>query len=541
MNDEFIVNGLKFNVGEYSNSVEEAIHKAKTDRLVERVWGRDHTLWKPGPEEISNRLGWLDIAERMRTEIPALQNFVEAVKSNHIDRVLLLGMGGSSLAPELFSQMFGGHQGLVLSVLDSTDPGAVLEKERSHDPTNTLYIASSKSGSTVETSSFFRYFYNRALTTLGAAEVGKHFVAITDPGSDLAKIGGDLGFRHIFLADPNIGGRYSALSHFGLVPAALVGVDLDRLLTSTEKMAELCKEKTLTNNPGAMLGLAIGTLALKGRDKVSFRLPEEKQSFEDWVEQLIAESTGKEGKAILPIVREPALDDKAYGNDRVFISLEAIRKSPQIELEWKDDYEIGAQFFLWEFATAVAGYVLGINPFDQPNVESAKNQARTLIEGYKKSGKLPNEESEKSSWSTIERFINGGQTGDYIALQVYAAPNSELSNAIQLLRSVLSRRTHLATTFGYGPRFLHSTGQLHKGDRGNGLFIQFITPASKKEVPTPAEAGKGSSDLSFGLLKTAQALGDAQALRAAGRRVLSLEIEGDPIKAINALITEASR
>lgn len=540
MKVEFEVEGIKFNVAGYSSVLETAIQKTETDELVDRIWGRDHTLWKPAPNEISNRLGWLDIAERMRAEVTMLQDFVEFVKADGIDRVLLLGMGGSSLAPELFSNFFGHEGNLKFSVLNSTDPEAILEKEGAHDPAKTLFIVSSKSGGTAETSSFFKYFYNKALGKLGPDNVGSHFVAITDPGSGLRKTGMQLGFRHVFLADPNIGGRYSALSHFGLVPAALIGVDLDRLLSSAEKMAELCKKPNVAKNPGAMLGLVLGTLALHGHDKATFILPDAKASFGDWVEQLIAESTGKEGKGILPVVREPQLTDADFGNDRVFIALEDGGKSPKIRIEWKDDIDIGAQFFLWEFATAVAGYVLEINPFDQPNVESAKVQAHTLVERYKKSGKLPNTKSNKLNWPAIEKFLQQSKQGDYIALQIYAAPSPQLTKAVQQLRMKLSRRTRLATTFGYGPRFLHSTGQFHKGDGGNGLFVQLVTSAPKGDVAIPNEAGQTASDLTFGVLKAAQALGDAQALHEAGRRMIAFESEGALAEEVNAIVAEAS-
>jgi glucose-6-phosphate isomerase len=538
MNNEFKVEGLKLNLGDNAGFLESAIKKANQDQLVKRIWERDHTVWKPSPDEISNRLGWLDIAARMRAEIPALRKLTDSVSNDGMDRVLLLGMGGSSLAPELFSQFFAGN-GLKLTVLDSTDADAVREKEEAHEPSRTLYIVSSKSGGTTETHSFFKYFYNKALAKLGQTETGKHFIAITDPDSNLAKIGEKLNFRHAFLADPNIGGRYSALSHFGLVPAALIDADLDRLLASADRMAELCRFEDTAKNPGALLGLVLGNLALLGRDRATFTLPPDKAAFGDWVEQLIAESTGKEGKGILPVVREPKLKTADYGEDRVFISNDGNSKLPQIEILWQEDYELGGQFFLWEFAIAIAGYVSGINPFDQPNVESAKIQARDLVATYQKTKSLPKGDRQKLSWSAIQKFVKNGKVDGYIALQAYAKPNTILTNCLDQLRSVLSHQTKLATTFGYGPRFLHSTGQLHKGDSGKGLFIQFITPPPKPDLPIPKEYGDVTSDLGFGILKLAQALGDAQALRRAGRAVLSFEIPGDPVEAMQQLLKEA--
>ncbi len=540
MMNDFSLNGFKFRLGGFSSSVESAIKKAEGEDLVNRIWARDYTVWKPAPDEITNRLGWLDIATRMRAEAPVLRQFAGLAKADGIEKVLLMGMGGSSLAPEMFSKLFAKKEGLKLSVLNSTDPGAVREKEKHHDPSRTLYIVSSKSGGTVETSSFFKYFYTKAVAKLGVLEVGKHFVAITDPRSGLASTSEKLKFRKLFLADSEIGGRYSALSHFGLVPAALIGVDLDRLLASAEEMAARCKEKDVAKNPGALLGLSLGVLALKRRDKATFDIPDEMGSFGDWVEQLIAESTGKEGKGILPVVREPKLDDKDYGNDRVFISVDDIEKQPQIQIELSPE-NLGGQFFVWEFAIAVAGYVLGINPFDQPNVESAKVQTRELVTTYQKSKTLPKNDLQPITWPTIQKFTGQSQAGDYIALQAYMKPSAELANTFEALRSALSHKTKLATTFGYGPRFLHSTGQLHKGDACNGLFIQFITKPPSDDLSIPNEAGKDGSDLDFGVLKFAQALGDGQTLLKAGRRILSLEIQDEPLREIKALLKEAKQ
>lgn len=541
MTDEIKVAGLRLRLGEYSSAVADAINKAKADRLVSRIWKHDHTLWNPDPTEIDNRLGWLDVADRMRAEIPALEEFTAKAKADGLTHALLLGMGGSSLAPELFSKVFGGSR-LKLSVLDSTDPDAVRAKADEHDPKNTVYIVSSKSGGTIETSSFFKYFYNQALEKLGKEQAGSHFVAITDPGSGLAETGEQYGFRQVFLADPNIGGRYSALSHFGLVPAALIGVDLEKLIASALRMSELCKDENVEQNPGAMLGLAMGSLALGGRDKITFRLPDSAASFADWAEQLIAESTGKLGKGILPVAGEPLLDAADYGIDRVFVyaEKETIGDDPCIILEWKDKYDLGGQFFLWEFATAVAGYVLEINPFDQPNVESAKIQAKKLVDEYKKKGALSRGKIEPLSADALNKFLKKAKQGDYIALQAYAASTEDLNKALQTLRAKVTKHYRLATTLGYGPRFLHSTGQLHKGDAGNGLFIQFVT-TTQQVVPIPNEAGSTESEIAFGILKVAQALGDAQALREARRRVISFEVGGDLTSAVNLLTSELEK
>ncbi|MCW5878055.1 MAG: hypothetical protein KIS80_04225 [Anaerolineales bacterium] len=515
---------ITLDLGNYRAAYEHTLDKARAERVVERIWQRDHTLWAPQPDEISNRLGWLDIAERMQAEVPDLQAFAAEAQAAGFRRALILGMGGSSLAPELYADLFGGGDGLAVSILDSTDPAAVLAAEDAHPPSETLYIVSSKSGGTVETFSFFKYFYNRALETLGGDQAGSHFVAITDPGSGLAQTAEQYGFRRTFLADPTIGGRYSALSHFGLVPATLTGADLNGLLASAQAMAKRCQTADPADNPGARLGLALGALALAGKDKLTLRLPARRAGLGDWVEQLIAESTGKRGHGILPVVGEPVLSQ--YGEARAFVQFNGGQAAPdeelRIEVDWQADLDLGGQFFLWEFATVVASYVLGVNPFDQPDVEAAKVQARQFVQAYQESGQLPSGESVMPSRKALNDFLAGAKPGDYIALQAYLAADAAAQTNLQALREQLGQQTGLATTLGYGPRFLHSTGQLHKGDAGHGLFIQLVSPPPQPDLPIPDQAGLPGSQLGFGTLKAAQALGDAQALHSTGRRVLTL-------------------
>jgi hypothetical protein len=361
--------------------------------------------------------------------------------------------------------------------------------------------------------------------------VGQHFMAITDPGSRLAQVATDHHFRAIFLNDPNIGGRYSALSFFGLAPAALVGLNLEMLLERAEIMARMCGQQV--DNPGALLGAALGKLALAGRDKVTLVISPAVATLGDWIEQLIAESTGKEGKGILPVVGEPLGQPEDYGEDRFFVHLrlrgedshggaiQALVEAghPCVEILLDDLYDVGGQFFLWEFATAVAGHLLEINPFDQPNVEAAKVLARRMVSEYQEHGVLPVSEAAPLSGQVLEDFLAHAQAGAYIALQVYVQPTPDLDDALLALRTALRRRTRLATSVGYGPRFLHSTGQLHKGDGGRGLFIQ-ITHDPAEDAPIPDEAGSQVAVLNFGILELAQALGDRQALRDAGRQVL---------------------
>jgi transaldolase/glucose-6-phosphate isomerase len=540
-------------LGTHEPAVDAALDEMVQDRIIARIWAHDHTVWKPEPTEITDRLGWLHIAEAMSEQVPLLESLVDGVIDDGYTDVLVLGMGGSSLAPEVFSKVFGGQTSSLpsLSVLDSTDPGAILAHAERLDPARTLFIVATKSGGTVETLSFFKYFYNWTADALGANRAGQHFVAITDPGSKLAGMAERYGFRAVFLNDPNIGGRYSALSYFGLVPAALVGVDVETLLDQALNMARNCDSCNCPvdgDNNGAWLGAIMGELAKAGRDKVTFITSPELGNFGDWVEQLMAESTGKEGKGILPVVGEPLGAPDVYGDDRLFVylqldgdgeddaALQALAGAghPVVHLRLRDLYDLGEQFFLWEMATAVAGYRLGINPFDQPNVESAKVMAREMVVAYSETGTLPADEPAPLTAETLERFLAQAQARDYVSLQAYVQPTAETDEALQALRTRLRDKFKLATTAGYGPRFLHSTGQLHKGDVGNGLFIQF-TADDPRDVPIPDEAGSPQSSMAFGVLKMAQRLGDKQALEDAGRRVIRLHLGKEVVGSLKRL------
>ena len=551
------------NLGAYQPALMEGLETLRDERIIERIWRQDYTVWKPEPAEVSNRLGWLYIWEEMIHRIGQLEALAYAARQNGLRQAVLLGMGGSSLAPELFSRMFpGSHDALELRVLDSSDPEALSAIDSQIDYTQTLFFVSTKSGGTVETFSFMKYFYRKAVAALGAGAAGEHFIAITDPGSNLADIAKAYRFRTILLNDPNIGGRYSALSYFGLGPAAFTGVDLHRLLRSTMEMASACRgSQSLEENPAAVLGAILGCLANRGRNKITFLLPPLLASFGDWVEQLIAESTGKEGKGILPVVGEGLFAPENYGDDRIFVQITLSGESrndhavqllqecghPIIRLEISDLYGIGGQFLLWEMATAITGYFLGTNPFDQPNVESAKELARQMVAAYQLSGVLPQPKPDlldngiqafgthaNSLQAALTELLAKGRPGDYIAIQAFLPPMEATSRTLQILRRNLLERTHLATTVGYGPRFLHSTGQLHKGDGGSGLFIQ-LTTSSPQDVPIPDEMNSTEASLTFGVLKSAQALGDLQALRDAGRRVVRFHIDGDVEEGIHKL------
>jgi transaldolase/glucose-6-phosphate isomerase len=558
--------GFSASPGSFQAKIEASLAELDEKRIVQRIWEKDHTVWKPDPTEIANRLGWLHSAEALQKELPAIESLVERVREDGYTHALLLGMGGSSLAPEVFRKSFGVRAGyLDLAVLDSTDPGAVLEFANRLDPAKTLYIVSSKSGGTIETASFFKFFYNQVCEALGAdlavpgkpglAKPGEHFIAITDPGSKVAQTAGELGFRAVFLNDPEIGGRYSALSHFGLVPAALMGIDLRILLQRAVGMADHCANASPASaNRGASLGAIIGEMARQGRDKLTVIPSAEICSFGDWAEQLIAESTGKEGRGVLPVVGEVIGEPEVYRDDRIFVYLRLgddhsfdvpvlaleYAGQPVLRLEMEDLYDLGGQFFLWEFATAVAGSLLAIQPFDQPNVESAKIQARKMVQAYQEKGELPAlKPAFQSDGITVygdivgnslaeiwDNFLAKAQPNAYIALQAYV-PWSPASDASLLaLRTRLRELTKLAVTTGYGPRFLHSTGQLHKGGSGVGLFVQ-ITHTPELDVSIPDEAGGEDSSISFGVLEMAQALGDRQALLDNGRDVLRFHFDQD--------------
>ena len=379
-----------------NESIIHALSKISDEKIVERIWNKDYTVWDDNPGEISNRLGWLDSVDTTSKAISEINEFVQSVIKEGFTNALLMGMGGSSLAPEVFRLTFGVKAGyLDLAVLDSTHPNAVKNFNDSLEFEKTLFIVSTKSGGTVETISFMKYFYNKTLKKLGEDNAGKHFVAITDPGSGLEEMAKELNFRKIFLNDPNIGGRYSALSLFGMVPAALIGVDLVKLLLSTESIVSECK--SIDNNSAVELGVILGVLASEGIDKTTFITSPEIKFLGAWVEQLVAESTGKNGKEILPVDLEEVLDPEFYSKDRLFVYMKMKNDStydtqinalkdadfPIIEIELKDIYDLGKEYFRWEFATVVSGWALGIQPFDQPNVESAKVVARKMMSEYK--------------------------------------------------------------------------------------------------------------------------------------------------------------
>ena len=561
-----------FDLASLCDPVRTALDRMREDSVADRIWNKDHTLWSPDPTEIDNRMGWMDSPEAMVRRISEIDQLVEAVCAGGCTNALLLGMGGSSLAPEVFRNIFGfapGHPDLA--VLDSTDPAAVLGQARRLDPLRTLFIAATKSGGTVETLSFVKYFYNLVCDAPGPGRAGDHFIAITDPDSGLEELARGLGFRHLFLNDPDIGGRYSALSFFGLVPARLAGIDIRRLLERAREAVDQCRFPE--DNPGFFLGAAIACGALAGRDKLTLASSPAIAPLGAWIEQLIAESTGKQGKGILPVDGEALSIPEQYAGDRLFVRvrlpgdsaldgrLEALAAAghPVITLDIDDAFDVAGQFVIWEIATVVAAHLLGINPYDQPDVEAAKRLAGEMTEAYCRDRSLPAEEPallDGDLWiygaepgasgleGALEALFTAASDAEkgrsYLCLQAWLPPDAATDAALERLRLAVRDCTGLAVTLGYGPRFLHSTGQLHKGDAGHGLFLQ-LTCDDAEDAAIPDRAGSPESAMSFGVLKAAQARGDRQALIDAGRQVVRLHLGTDVPGALDRIAETVSR
>ncbi len=548
---------------ELMRAVDDRIAALAEQDFAARLWEADATLWKTGDEAhqrvIGNALGWLNVFEGVRDQIDGLAEFADEVKAEGYRFAVLLGMGGSSLAPEVIRDVLGTRPGyLKLLVLDTTDPAAVRAVEAAVDLEQTLFIVASKSGGTTETACFHAYFYER-LRELDGEHAGHHFVAITDEGTSLEQEALDQGFRAVFVNPGDIGGRYSALSFFGLVPAALMGVDLERLLDGVRAVAVACgPDVPAVANPGLRLGAAIGELARRGRDKLTLAFDEPLTPLGAWVEQLVAESTGKEGRGILPVDLEPLGAPAVYGADRVFAAVRLAGRAdaataqrlaalsaaghPVLEHELADEYGLGGEFLRWEIAIAAAGHVLGIDPFDQPNVQESKDVTKGLLAQYAEAGELPAEAPGEDGRrlvfpvgdaelpEALAAFLGQAAPADYAALQAYVCPGEAVWDQLQAIRLRLRDGLALATTLGYGPRYLHSTGQLHKGGPAEGLFLQLLGH-DPDDVDIPGQP------YSFGVLKRAQARGDLAALRAHGRRVMRVCL-GDDVPAGLARLAE---
>jgi glucose-6-phosphate isomerase len=511
------------NLSALAARVQNALAELDAQDIVARVQRHDYTVWSDDPTEITepDRLGWLDAGSDLIAEAPSLREFAASVAADGYTTAVLLGMGGSSLAPEVLYTVLGNPKDrLTLHVLDTTHPDAILDLQDSLDLSRTLFIVSSKSGSTVETLSQFQYFWE-------LIPDGAHFIAITDAGSDLQALAEKHGFRRVFLNRPDIGGRYSALSYFGMVPAALIGADVDAMLAQAGAMAEACRAPSAAANPGAYLGAVMGEAALAGRDKLTLFLPPQLAPLGDWVEQLLAESTGKEGKGIIPIIGETPGPPERYASDRLFVvmgeqvptaGLEAAGH-PVVRLPFEGTEQIGDEFMRWEYATAIAGQRLRINPFDQPNVQSAKDAtSHILAEGITEAGPAP----------SVREVLARLKAGDYLALLAYVPRTAAMRRELQALRLDLRDRHRVATTLGFGPRYLHSTGQAHKGGPNSGVFF-LITDDAQRDAAVPG------APYTFDRLRKAQALGDLRSLQSVGRRVAHVHLDGERVAAVRAL------
>jgi glucose-6-phosphate isomerase/transaldolase/glucose-6-phosphate isomerase len=521
-----------------------ALDEMDRNRVIERLWGKDHRLWNDDPTEITTRLGWLTVHEQMRDQLDNLSNCVAEAQAQNITDVVLLGMGGSSLGPEVLRTSFGRTKGFPrLWVLDSTVPGWIRSVTNALTPSKTWFIVASKSGGTIEVLSLFAHFWE-VVRKATKHRTGDHFIAVTDPGTGLEQLAREHGFRRLFTNPPDIGGRYSVLSLFGLVPAALLGLDVSKLLDRAAELAAHCTaQNPIEANPGAYLGAVMGSLAKSGRDKVTVITSPTLCTFGLWVEQLLAESTGKEGTGLIPVAQEPILRPSSYGNDRLFIYLrlqkdknsqldrqiQALRQAgqPVVQLDLRDQYDLGAEFFRWEFATAVAGHLLGIHPFDQPNVQESKDNTTHVLNTFQSTKRLPALVHHRPTQAATD-LISHLKAGIYVAILAYTTPSRPFEQAIARLRKSLVARHHIATTFGYGPRYLHSTGQLHKGGPSTGLFL-LVVDRMVPDLPIPGKP------YSFGTLARAQAAGDLQSLHTHHRHALCVPLGRDPAQTIKTI------
>lgn len=543
------------------STVNASVAEWFSEDKIARIWQKDASVWTSGDE--SNWLGWLDIVSRELEETTKYKELFADIDQAGFDHILLMGMGGSSLCPEVLAMTFGIKN---FHILDSTVPAQVKAVEEKLDIAKTLFIVASKSGSTLEPNCFKQYFFDRLSSVVGKENAGKQFIAITDPGSKMEQVARADGFRHIIFGEPTVGGRFSALSPFGITAASAMGLDIETFLRNAVSMAEISKNADPQKNPPALLGLILGVCHKYGRDKLTLFTSPGIHDLGAWLEQLVAESTGKEGVAIIPVDREPLQQSVSYGNDRIFVYLKlsddkehgvdlaSLRAAghPVIKIEIEDIYQLGSEFFRWEFATAVAGSVMQINPFDQPDVESAKIEARKITDEYEKTGSIPPEipfyESDgvglfasdayaaelqdMTDEATLAEllsahFSNAGE-GDYFAVLAYVEMNPETESILQEIRLFALEKRLTATCLGFGPRFLHSTGQAYKGGANNGVFLQ-ITSDDENDLPVPDQT------YTFGVVKAAQARGDFQVLLDRNRRALRIHIGKDVLQGIRKI------
>ncbi len=558
----------RLRLGRHAARVQSALEQLQRDRVVARIWDRDASIWSADPKvqaDIRNRLGWLRMPDAMMSQAPSFAAIARDVRQAGCTHALLLGMGGSGLYPEVCRHLFGvGPDGLDLALLDSTDPAAVRLAQARCPLSKLLVLISSKSGTTSETSALLRYFYG-AFEAAGL-EAGAHCIAITDEGTPLAEQARRLKFRRLIAHGPDsgadVGGRFSAVVGFGLLPAALLGADLPRLLRSEQEMLRQCGPSIpASENPAAQLAAVLGILAQEGRDKMTLLVSPALASFGAWAEQLVAESTGKLGKGIAPILGEPLRELNAYGQDRVFVELQLAGRPdaalerhaaalmeaghPVVQIHWNDAYDLGGEVIKWSVATSLTGVLLGINPFDEPNVKESKDLTQALLQRFIQDGRLPEEppacadaraavfgalpQKPASPAEALRGLFQQLRPGECVTLLSFLPRLPELDRALAEMRRLLAERTPHATMLGIGPRYLHSTGQLFKGGPDAGIFLLF-TGESGEDLPIPGEP------FTFGILKSAQALGDFQAMRQKRRRILRLHLRGNLEEALRSCL-----
>ncbi len=566
-------------LGRYQSKVDATLTYLHENQIIERIWQGDATLWGLTHNEIVNQLGWLSVMDTMLGKLGEIQSLVDALREDGYTTALLLGMGGSSLAAETLRMTFGVKTGyLDLAVLDTTSPAAILQQTERLDPARTVFMIVSKSGVTLETQAFFNYFYNWSAARLDPAEVGAHFITISDAQTNLFEFAHQHNFRATLRYPADLNGRFSALSYVGMLPAALAGIDIAKLLKSGSQAAQESRQQGV-EHAGVWLGALMATLAKAGRDKLTLIPSPALAHFGLWIEHLVADSLGKQGRAIVPIAGEALLKPKFYGSDRLFVYLrllgdnaydvavEGLRadQQPVVQIDLTHLSDLGAEFFRWQMATAVAAHLLDVNPFEQAQMEAAKLHTQALIERARAHPPLltplptplptPSPTAQSAGISifcdpifasdtpgeTLAAFLKQlsipSEYGSpsYVSIHAYLTPNADHHDALTELRTQIQRRTRLATTLGFGPRLLHSTGQMHKGGTGHGLFVQ-LTASDLVDADIPDEAGSQQSSLTFGALMAAQSLGDHQALREAGRRVIRFDLSADVVSGIERLV-----
>jgi transaldolase/glucose-6-phosphate isomerase len=553
---------------DFSEAVGQTLDEWTSQDKVAKLWAGDASLWTNTDE--GKWVGWLTLVDDQRKTLSRFRNFAAEIQDAGFTHAMVLGMGGSSLCPEVLRMSFGKIAGFPeLHVLDSTDPAQVRSFEDRVDLAKTLFFVSSKSGTTLEPNIFKQHFFARVAEVAGEKDAGKHFVAITDPGSQLRVTAEQDHFRKIFLGLPSVGGRYSALTDFGLAPACAMGIDVEKFLDSASQMSAACRLSP-KDNPGVILGAVLGAAHKLGRDKLTIFASPGIHDLGAWLEQLLAESTGKNGKGIIPVDRERLEDPRVYGNDRVFVylnleseadrgqdlRLEEIASAghPVVQISLPSVYDLAQEFFRWEIATAVAGSIIGINPFNQPDVEASKIETRKLTEQYEQAGSLPDEKpifedngiklfaddrnardlekeiSDRCLSSYLRAHLERLKAGDYFAVLAYIEMNDTHEQMLQILRDAVRNKKGVATCLGFGPRFLHSTGQAYKGGPDSGVFLQ-VTCDDSKDLPVPGQK------YTFGVVKAAQARGDFAVLAERGRRALRVHVGADTKSGLSALAT----